>query len=182
MRPEELVALIGSAFCRITGDDYVPDEQGKELFAMLSVRNDSVIRETIKLAPKEYSGMKKYPEESFWAKIIAREQRNDDIKTGRAAIVVQKPSEEERRRVAQQAAEIAEKFRKMSPQYAERKSVVRERVERMAEQARLGMVMVETMGHALEGVFIPKGEAEEAGLLFLDPCDWLDERKTVSRW
>jgi len=180
MNREILIQKIQSSFCRITGDDDVPEYSGKEIFKMLYGRDDAVVEEVLRIAPKKYDGNTKIPPERFWFTLISNEQRSFDIRTGRIRVTVEKPSETERKRVATLAAEISAKFEKMSPQYVKKVSPVMERRQRMAEQARLGNVMIESFGE-YEGQWMQKEKAVSLGLIFLDPMHEIAGRRSVDR-
>lgn len=182
MRPEQLIALMNQAWFRICSEDRPPKEWATFFFTLLKNENDVVIKNFFSAGSKNYDGATKYPPESYWRKVFAAEKRTIEIRAKAGVSAVGVVSEDERKRVAQMAAEIAQRFERMGGQHRERVSPVRERVRRMTEQARLGNVMVEEIGHALEGTFIPLADAKAAGLMYLDPCVWLNERKQVSRW
>jgi hypothetical protein len=176
-----LIKKIQNSFCRITGDDTVPSDTGNEIYKLLLGKCDDVIDAVLNRAPRIYSGNTRIPPESFWWGVIASEQRTYDIRTGRVRVTVEKPSEDERKRVASIAAEISAKFEKMSPQYVKKVSPVMERRKRMAEQARMGNVMIESFGE-YEGQWMNKEKAVSLGLIFLDPMHEITGRRSVERW
>jgi len=83
--------------------------------------------------------------------------------------------EDEKKKISDQARKIAEHFESLYPSKKEKgKSPYHQKVERFKERARAGMVMIETLGHALEGQWIPKNEAQ--WLIYTDPAVWLREK------
>lgn len=182
MTQEQLFENIERAFIRITGmtTNQHPDITGP-VFRLLDGKPDEIIHAVLKTASEEYDGFSTCPSESFWRLQVKRALAEHARKTGKHAVKVDKPSEQERLRVAQQAKEIAEMFEKMSPQYSYKKSAVHERVKRMKEQVLLGNVMIEQCSHALEGMWIPKKDADEANLLYLNPSTWLKGRETIKK-
>lgn len=91
------------------------------------------------------------------------------------------PSFEERKLAVKIARETRENFEKMGNQHIEKVSPVIERRKRMAEQSRLGNVMVESFGE-YEGQWMQKEKAVSLGLIFLDPAHEIAGRRSVERW
>lgn len=84
-------------------------------------------------------------------------------------------SSREKEYIAKQAKEIADHFELLCPSKKEKgKSPYHLKVERFKERVRSGMVMVESIGHPLEGLWVQKHEVQS--VIYTDPDVWLREK------
>lgn len=165
---------IVSAYKRITGYDSIDKEYCRGVYEILKTLPSEVFNAVIDTAPTAYDGNTAVPKPKFW-----QELRSDKMKSYQTfqpyVPKYKKPDENEKEYLKREAGKIAEHFASMCPsKKVKGKSAYHLKVERFKERARAGMVMVESLNHALEGQWISKDEAQ--GLIYTDPAVWLRQK------